>query len=146
MGGHFNAATQQTVTQYFFTVPASDLDIALNMEAIRMRDVLSTEDLWRRERGAIEPEVAQDLSNPQYLFYSRLLNVIFAGTPYSHDALGTRPSFQKTTAKMLKDFHKKWYAPNNAILMVVGDVDTAVALTPIKRLFEPIPRRAVLAR
>ena len=146
MGGNFNAATQQTVTQYFFTVPASDLDIALNMEAIRMRDVLSTETLWRRERGAIEQEVAQDLSNPQYMFYSRLLNVIFAGTPYAHDALGTRPSFQKTSAKMLKDFYKKWYAPNNAILMVVGDVDPAMALTTIKRLFEPIPRRAVPAR
>lgn len=146
MGGNFNAATQQTVTQYFFTVPASDLEIALNMEAIRMRDVLSTETLWRRERGAIEQEVAQDLSNPQYMFYSRLLNVIFAGTPYAHDALGTRPSFQKTSAKMLKDFYKKWYAPNNAILMVVGDVDPAVALTTIKRLFEPIPRRAVPAR
>ncbi|HEV8720950.1 MAG TPA: pitrilysin family protein [Candidatus Binatia bacterium] len=146
MGGNFNAATQQTVTQYFFTVPASDLDIALNMEAIRMRDVLSTEDLWRRERGAIEQEVAQDLSNPQYMFYSRLLNVIFAGTPYAHDALGTRPSFQKTTAKMLKDFYKKWYAPNNAILLVVGDVNPAAALTTIKRLFEPIPRRVVPAR
>jgi zinc protease len=146
MGGNFNAATQQTVTQYFFTVPASDLDIALNTEAIRMRDVLSTEDLWRRERGAIEQEVAQNLSNPQYMFYSRLLNVIFAGTPYAHDALGTRPSFQKTTAKMLKDFYKKWYAPNNAILLVVGDVNPAVALTTIKRLFEPIPRRVVPAR
>src|SRR6185295_14007374 len=97
MGGNFNAATQQTVTQYYFTVPASDLEIALNIEAIRMRDVLSTEGLWKQERGAIEQEVARDLSNPQYMFYSRLLGAIFAGTPYAHDALGTRPSFQKTT-------------------------------------------------
>ena len=146
MGGNFNAATQQTVTQYFFTVPASDLEIALNIESIRMRDVLNSEALWKPERGAIEQEVAQDLSNPQYLFYSRLLNVIFAGTPYAHDALGTRPSFQKTTGKMLKDFYKKWYAPNNAILMVVGDVDPGAALATIKRLFEPIPRRAVPPR
>ena len=62
-------------------------------------------------------------SNPQYLFYSRLLAQMFAGTPYAHDALGTRPSFQKTTGAMLKDFHRKWYAPNNAILVIVGDVD-----------------------
>ena len=146
MGGRFNANTQQTVTQYYFTLPASDLEIALNIEAIRMRDVLNTEDLWKQERGAIEQEVARDLSNPQYMFYSRLLGVIFAGTPYAHDALGTRPSFQKTTGKMLKDFHHKWYAPNNAILVVVGDVDPTAALATIKRLFEPIPRRVVPPR
>src|SRR5438093_1796497 len=146
MGGNFNAATQQTVTQYFFTVPASDLEIALNIEAVRMRDALNTEALWKQERGAIEQEVAQDLSNPQYMFYARLLSVIFAGTPYAHDALGTRSSFQQTTGKMLKDFHKNWYAPNNAILIIVGDVDPAAALAKIKRFFEPIPRRAVPAR
>src|SRR4029077_6532856 len=146
MGGSFNANTQQTVTQSYFTVPASDLEIALNIEAIRMRDVLNTEGLWKQERGAIEQEVAQDLSNPQYMFYSRLLGLIFAGTPYGHDALGTRPSFQKTTGKMLKDFHQKWYAPNNAILVVVGNVDPTAALATIKRLFETIPRRVVPPR
>ena len=146
MGGHFNADTQQVVTQYFFTVPASDLEIALNIEAIRMRDTLNTERLWTQERGAIEQEVAQDLSNPQYTFYSRLLSVIFTGTPYAHDALGTRPSFQRTTGKMLKTFHRQWYAPNNAILVVVGDVDPTAALATIRRLFEPIQRRSVPAR
>jgi zinc protease len=122
------------------------LDIALNIEAIRMRGALNTESLWKQERGAIEQEVAQDLSNPQYMFFSRLLSAMFSGTPYAHDALGTRPSFQKTTARMLKDFNQKWYAPNNAILVVVGDVDPTAALATIKRLFEPIPRRVVPAR
>lgn len=146
MGGNFNANTQQVVTQYYFTVPASDLETALDIEAVRMRGVLSTAELWRQERGAIEQEVARDLSNPEYLFYSRLLEKMFLGTPYAHDALGTRPSFQKTTGKMLKDFYKKWYVPNNAILVIVGDVDPPTALATVKRLFEPIPRRTVPAR
>ncbi len=146
MGGNFNANTQQVVTQYYFTIPASDFETALNIEAVRMRDVLSTAELWRQERGAIEQEVARDLSNPEYLFYSRLLEKMFLGTPYAHDALGTRPSFQKTTGKMLKDFYKKWYVPNNAILVIVGDVDPPTALATVKRLFEPIPRRTVPAR
>ncbi|MDA8431822.1 MAG: insulinase family protein, partial [Nitrospiraceae bacterium] len=57
MGGRFNADTQQTVTQYFFTVPADDLDIALRIEAIRMSGVLDSQKLWEEERGAIEQEV-----------------------------------------------------------------------------------------
>lgn len=141
MGGHFNADTQQTVTQYFFTVPSEDLDIALRIEAIRMTDALNSQKLWDEERGAIEQEVAQDLSNPMYVFYSKLLSKIFAGTPYAHDALGTRPSFQLTTAKMLKSFHKRWYGPNNAVLVIAGNVDSGEALEKVKRLFGHIPRR-----
>ncbi len=146
MGGNFNANTQQIVTQYFFTVPASDLETSLHIEAIRMRDVLATDALWRQERGAIEQEVAQDYSNPQYMFYARLLAQMFAGTPYAHDALGTRPSFQKTTGAMLKEFHRKWYAPNNAVLVIVGDVNPSAALGMVKQLFESIPARTVPAR
>ena len=68
MGGKFNADTQQTVTQYFLTLPSEDLDVALRIEAIRMRGVLDNERLWSQERGAIEQEAAQDLSIPEYIF------------------------------------------------------------------------------
>ena len=146
MGGNFNADTQQAVTQYFFTVPASDLETALHIESVRMRDLLATDALWEQERGAIEQEVAQDLSNPQYMFYARVLEQMFAGTPYAHTALGTRPSFEKTTALMLKDFRRKWYAPNNAILVIVGDVNPTKVLATVKQLFEPIPARSLPAR
>ena len=97
LGGDYDADTQQAVTQYFFTAPAENLDVALRIEATRMRDLLPDESLWDKERGAIEQEVAQDLSNPEYVFYEQLLAAMFKGTPYEHDALGTRPSFDKTT-------------------------------------------------
>ena len=145
-GGQFNAATQQTVTQYYFTVAREHLDIALNVEALRMRGVLDSEPLWERERGAIEQEVARDLSNSEYVFSMRLLAELFAGTPYAHDALGTRESFQQTTGAMLKEFHDRWYAPNNAVLVIVGDVDLQQTLAQVKELFEPIPRRPISPR
>ena len=146
MGGEFNADTQQTVTQYYFTVPKDSLDVALNVEATRMRDILDSQELWQQERGAIEQEVAQDISSPDYLFSMQLLAEMFAGTPYAHDALGNRPSFQKTTGAMLKEFHHTWYAPNNAILVIVGDVNPEKTLALVKKLFEPIPSRTLPAR
>jgi zinc protease len=146
MGGVFDADTQQVVTQYFFTVPAPDLEVALHLEAIRMRGVLDTEKLWTQERGAIEQEVAQDLSDPEYVFYTRLLAAMFKGTPYAHDALGTVASFNKTTGAMLKKFYDTWYAPNNAILIIVGDVDPQKTLASIKKLFGPIPQKKIPPR
>ena len=146
MGGKFNADTQQTVTQYFFTVPSEDLEVALQIEAVRMKNVRDTQDLWEKERGAIEQEVAQDLSNPEYLLYAGLLSKLFATTPYAHDALGTRPSFQRTTGRMLKKFHEDWYGPNNAVLVIAGDVDPDAALETVKKLFGAIPRRPLPPR
>jgi zinc protease len=146
LGGDFNADTQQSVTQYFFTVPAEDLDLALRIEATRMRGLAKDEKLWTQERGAIEQEVAQDLSNPEYIFYMRLLEAMFKGTPYAHDALGTRPSFDKTSGAMLRQFHNAWYTPNNAILVIVGDVPPAEALEKVKQFFGPVPPLALPKR
>jgi zinc protease len=146
MGGNFDADTQQTVTQYFFTVPSDDLDIALHIESLRMKSVLDTDELWDKERGAIEQEVAQDLSNPEYVFYTKLLTTFFHGTPYAHDALGTTASFNKTTGTMLHDFYKTWYAPNNAIVVVAGDVDPEKVLAEIQTLFGDIPEKTLPPR
>ena len=146
MGGDFNANTRGSLTQYLYTVPAEDVDVALNIEALRMKGIDATEAEWAKERGAIEQEVAQDQSAPGYKLYERLRSELFAGTAYEHDALGTRPSFEKTSAADLKDFHQKWYAPNNAILVLVGNVDPTATLAKIKTLFGPIAARKLPAR
>src|SRR5579871_6973502 len=62
IGGNFNANTREDLTQYLYTVPAEDLDVALHIEATRMKAVLDSKEEWDHERGAIEQEVAQDVS------------------------------------------------------------------------------------
>jgi zinc protease len=145
-GGDDNADTQQAVTQYFFTTPAENLEVALRVEATRMQDLLPDESLWTKERGAIEQEVAQDLSNPEYVFYMQLLAAMFKGSPYEHDALGTRPSFDKTTDADLRKFHNAWYAPNNAVLVVVGNVEPQTVLAQVEKTFGTIPSKNLPAR
>ncbi len=118
-----------------------------------MQDVEDSEQQWAEERGAIEQEVSRarawarerDLSNPTYKFIARLNEDLFSGTPTRIDGLGTKPSFDATTGAMLKKFYRDWYAPNNAILVITGDVDPAAALAKVKQLYGPIGRRTLPA-
>ena len=146
LGGAGNADTQQNITQYFTTLPSSDLDIALRLDAACMQGVEDSQTEWANEKGAIEQEVARDLSNPTYKFITRLNEDMFSGTVYSHDALGTHDSFEATTGEMLKEFYKKWYAPNNAILVITGDVEPSAVLAEVKEHYGKIPKKTLPPR
>jgi zinc protease len=146
LGGFMDADTQQNITQYYVTVPSADLEVALRVDAACMSGVQDSQEQWAEERGAIEQEVARDLSNPTYKFITRLNKDLFANTPYQEDALGTKPSFDQTTGEMLKKFYEQWYAPNNAILVITGDVNPAATLETVKRLYGAIPRRQLPSR
>lgn len=146
MGGVFDADTTQTVTQFHFTVPAVDLSVVLHIEALRMRGLDLGKRSWHLERSAIEQEVAGDLSDPQYVLYTKLLAYMFRGTPYAHDALGSQSSFNKTTTTRLRHFYRRWYAPNNAILIIVGDVHPRSTLREVDALFGQIPRKRLPGR
>ncbi len=146
LGGQDNADTQQDITQFFTTVPSADVDVALRAQAACVNGIDDAQSEWDQERGAIEQEVQRDLSNPTYKFIAQLNTAMFAGTPYAHDPLGTKASFDATTGPMLKDFYEKWYSPSNMILIIVGDVDAAKTLAEIKQLYSTTPKHAVPAR
>ena len=145
LGGVYNADTTETVTQYTYTVPADDLGLVLHIEALRMQGLSLNEADWEQERGAIQQEVSRDLSSPLYTYLSEAQAILFAGTPYAHDALGTKASFDRTDAARLRRFYERWYAPNNAILVIAGAVEPARALAEAKAAFGAIPRRPVPA-
>jgi len=145
LGGDFNASTTDTTTQYQFTVPAADLDAVLRIESDRMRDVLDEQSQWQNERGAIEQEVLRDESEPGADFFSAVHAIAFAGTPYGHEGVGTRAAFDRLTGPQIKAFHDRWYAPNNALLVIAGDIDPARTLEQVRGRFEGIPSRPVPA-
>jgi zinc protease len=145
LGGSYNAITTETVTQYIYTVPADNLDIALRIEALRMRGLSLNPADWEKERGAIEQEVSRDLSSPFYNFIAQAQAILFEHTPYQHDALGDRESFDRTDAALLRRFYDQWYAPNNAILVIAGNVRPEAALAHVQAAFGEIAGRAVPA-
>ncbi len=145
LGGNFNAETSDTITQFEFTVPASNLDAVLRIESDRMRDILDAQSQWENERGAIEQEVLRDESTPGGDFFRDVQAYVFAGTPYARQGVGTIPAFNRLTGPDLKKFYERWYAPNNAVFVIAGNVDKEAVLAQVRSYFEGIPRRAVPA-
>jgi zinc protease len=147
LGGFWDADTQSEVTQYFFMAPSQYLDVMLRMEASRARGLILDQKDWNVERGAIKNEVTQDYSNPvDHLFRTADL-AMFAGTPYGNDGLGTLASFDhQINAPQLRALYNAWYHPNNAIYVIVGDVDGPSAVKQVEKYFGSIPAAKLPAR
>jgi zinc protease len=146
-GGNFDADTQSGVTQFFFTVPSQYLDIALRAERSRATGLLMAPDQWASERGPITQEVTQDNSNAFYRLFQKMQTRLIGGTPYAKNGLGTVSGFAHdvTSAQLLK-FYRTWYHPNNAVYVIVGDVDGAATIDEVRSLFGDVPRGALPPR
>ena len=148
MGGDYDADTQSEVTQYFFNVPSQYLDVALRLEADRVRNLNLKQDQWLAESGAIKQEVTQDDSVAlSKLFERTILPSIFKGTPYANDVLGTLNSFNhQINSKSLHAFYDAWYHPNNAVYVIAGNVDGPATIAEVKKYFGSIPSAPLPAR
>ncbi len=140
LGGNWDADTQAEVTQYFFTAPSKYLDLLLRMEASRAQHLTLSQKDWAIERGAIKNEVTQDDSQPTQKLFRTIDEHVFAGSPYSNDGLGTLESFDKQiNAPQLRSFYNAYYHPDNAIYVIVGDIDPTATIRAVKKYFGKIP-------
>lgn len=139
-GGSFDADTQSEITQYFFTVPSQYLNIALHLERSRATGLLMAQKQWDQERGAITQEVTQDNSNAFYRLFTKMQNALLGGTPYAKNGLGTVYGFaHEINHPQLIKFYDEWYHPNNAVYVIVGDVDGPKTIAEVKKLFGDVP-------
>lgn len=146
-GGELNADTQPVATQYYFTMPAQYLNIALHLERSRATGLLMSQEQWNQERLAITQEVTQDNSNAIYRLFTKMGRRLLAGTPYANNTLGTVEGFaREINSPQLLHFYHTWYHPNNAVYVIVGDVDGPSTIAKVRRLFESVPAKALPTR
>ncbi len=140
MGAGMNAFTTNDATQFYFSAPARFINVLLHIEATRMRGADLSDSEWSIEKGAIEQEVSRDISDPDFLAFAKAERILFHGTGYAETPLGSRPTFDRTKSSDIRKFYDSWYRPNNAVLVVVGDIDPVVTVNKVKQLFGSIER------
>ena len=142
LGGYVNAATDEDATHYINTLPAAHVDFAIRLEAERMRNLLFRPDMIATEREVVKEEIRQAENNPIQKGFLRFLGSAFTKHPYAWTAGGNINDLDATTPEDLKKFYDTYYQPNNAMLVVVGKVDTAAVKASAEKWFGAIPRGA----
>ncbi len=123
LGGRDNAFTTQDSTAYHQSISVEHLEKVMQMEADRMAHLNLTDDIIEKERNVVIEERKQRLeNNPFGRFFERLNTLLYTNHPYSIPTIGWLHEIESYTKADVIDFYKKWYAPNNAILVVSGDV------------------------
>jgi predicted Zn-dependent peptidase len=138
-----NATTFFDRTNYFETLPSHQFELALWLEADRMAtllDALDQENL-DNQRDVVKNEKRQSYDNRPYgSFYEKLMAAVFPPEhPYSHTPIGSMEDLNAASLDDVIAFFKTWYAPNNAVLSIAGDVDEELAHAAAERYFAPIP-------
>ena len=143
-GGTMNGTTNRDRTNYFETVPSNQLETALWLEADRMGFLLDavTVKKFENQRDAVKNEKMQNQVNVPYgMFWEIKDQTLYPqGHPYSWPTIGYVDDLDRVTVDDLKDFFLRWYGPNNAYLVVAGDVKTEDVLELSKKYFGSIPR------
>ena len=138
-GGDENAFTGQDYTAYFQTMAADKLAVSLELEADRMRNLhLLPEELKKELQVVTEERRMRTEDNPQGKMQEHFNSMAFSNSPYKHPVIGWPADIANYTVPDLQEWYQRWYAPNNATLVVVGDVKAADVFAMAEKFFGPL--------
>jgi zinc protease len=146
-GGQENAFTSQDYTGYFQTVARDRLEIVMRYEADRMVNLVLTDDVVLPERDVILEERRSRVDNSPRAQLSEMMNATaYLNHPYRLPVIGWEHEIQALNTQTALAFYRKWYAPNNAILIVAGDISGDEVRALAEKYYGKIPARAVPER
>jgi zinc protease len=139
-GGGMNGTTSSDRTEYHETLPANQLDLGLFLEADRMRSLAINQSNLDNQRKTVQEERRQRYDNQPYgKSFEILLETAYDNFAYKHSTIGSMEDLNAATVDDVASFFKTYYAPNNAVLSVVGDFKTEEVLAKIEKYFGNIP-------
>jgi len=139
-GGRANGTTNSDRTNYFETLPANQLELAIFLEADRMRAPAINQANFDNQRATVQEERRQNYDNRAYgKTYEAVIDLVYDNFSYKHSTIGSMDDLNAATLDDATAFFRTYYAPNNAVLSMVGSFKTATALALIEKYFEKIP-------
>jgi zinc protease len=139
-GGNMNGTTNQERTLYFETLPSNQLDLGLFLEADRMWSLEITKENLDNQRNAVQEERRLGIDNQPYgKTFEVIDELAYENFAYEHSVIGSMADLNAASVDDVKSFFKTYYAPNNAVLSIVGDVKTAECLEKVRKYFDRIP-------
>src|SRR5438067_2617452 len=137
-----NGTTNEDRTTYFDALPSNQLDLALFLEADRMRSLVINKANLDNQRNAVQEDRSIGIDNVPYDESDEIMQDLhYDNFAYKHTTIGSMEDLNAASVEDVAAFFKTYYAPNNAVLTLVGDFNTADALNRIKKNFESIPRQ-----
>jgi zinc protease len=146
-GGSNNAFTTDDYTGYYQLYPANRLGLALELEADRMQHlVLKDDDFSQEMRVVMEERRQRTDDNPKSVAYERFRLMAYPTSPLRYPVIGHMKNLEKLKLTALKRWYEQWYTPNNAVLIIVGDVNPTEAMQHVRQYFGDIPSRSTPPR
>jgi predicted Zn-dependent peptidase len=141
IGGESNASTTDDSTNYWETVPAHYLPLALWLEADRMASLRVEESAFARERSVVKEERRQRIDSPPY---GRLAEIVYDATftthPYKHQTIGSMADLEAARIEDVREFFETYYVPENAVLVIAGDFEPKATMEMVQRYFGRVPK------
>ncbi|MDX2271788.1 MAG: pitrilysin family protein [Cyanobacteriota bacterium] len=138
-GGITNAATGQDYTHYYITVAAEDLAETFPYLAEVVTQAAIPEDEFERERQVVLEEIRRAADNPDYLAYHQLMSTVYQQHPYGRPVLGTPEVLLSFTPELMRQYHRRWYSPENMTVVMVGNLDMDAAMGLVEQYFGGLP-------
>ncbi len=145
IGGHCNAFTAEDITAYTNSVPKDHLAMILDLERDRMVNLTLDPEIFETERNVIIEEYHTYMNNPVAKAFLEFRTVFYQDHPYQVSPLGVIEDISSVTVENLKEYYSKWYAPNNATVVVVGDFkNPEQVFSMVEERFGQFPRQQKL--
>ncbi|UGU14740.1 insulinase family protein [Sinomicrobium kalidii] len=140
VGARMNATTWYDRTNYYETIPSDQIELALEIEADRMRNSLLLEEDKASEMTVVRNEFERGMNSPARLLQSQIWSVAYMASPYHHSTIGWRSDIENVPMEKLREFYDTYYWPNNATLTVVGDFQKDEVFRLVDKYFGKITR------